>query len=58
MLDLTYTTATASFYVLVAIALIISSLTSHARIQDARYQGIFTYSDIGIFLAEEKMAIS
>ena len=54
MLDLTYTTATASFYVLVAIALIISSLTSHAKIQDARYQGIFTYSDIGIFLAEEK----
>jgi PAS domain S-box-containing protein len=54
LLDLTYTTATASFYVLVAIALIISSLTSNLKLQHARYHGIFNYSDIGIILAEGK----
>ena len=52
--DLTYTTATASFYVLVSIALIISSLTRNLKIQEARYHGVFDYSDIGILLAEAK----
>jgi len=52
--DLTYTTATASFYVLVSIALIISSLTRNLKIHEARYHGVFDYSEIGILLAEAK----
>jgi PAS domain S-box-containing protein len=52
--DLTYTTATASFYVLVSIALIISSLTRNLKAQEMRYHGVFDYSEIGILLAEAK----
>ena len=48
---LAYTMATASFYILVALALIISSLTQNMKIKEARYHGIFDYSDTGIFLA-------
>jgi PAS domain S-box-containing protein len=53
-INLTYTTATASFYVLIAAVLIISSLTQNLKAQEARYHGVFNYSDIGIFLAEPK----
>jgi PAS domain S-box-containing protein len=53
-LNLTYTTATASFYVLVVAVLLISTLTENLKTQEARYHGIFDYSDNGIFLAEPK----
>jgi len=47
---LTYTTATASFYVLVALSLIISSLTRTMRDKEARYHGVFDHSEVGIIL--------
>jgi len=47
---LTYTTATASFYVLVALSLIISSLTQTMRDKEARYHGVFDHSEVGIIL--------
>jgi PAS domain S-box-containing protein len=53
-LSLTYTTATASFYVLVVAVILVSTLTENLRSQEARYHGIFDYSDNGIFLAEPK----
>jgi len=52
--NLTYTTATASFYVLIALTLVISSLTQKMEAQKARYQGVFTYSDNGLIIAEMK----
>ena len=52
--DLSFTTATASFYVLVSVTLIISSLTRNLKIQEVRYHGVFDYSEIGILLAEIK----
>jgi PAS domain S-box-containing protein len=52
--NLTYTTATASFYVLIALTLVISSLTQKMEAQKARYLGVFTYSDNGMILAEIK----
>jgi len=54
--SLTYTTATASFYVLIALTLVISSLTQKMEAQKARYLGVFTYADNGIVLAEVKNA--
>jgi len=52
--DLSITTATASFYVLVSMTLIISSLTRNMKIQEVRYHGVFDYSEIGILLADAK----
>lgn len=52
--DLSYTTATASFYVLVSMTLIISSLTRNLKIQELRYHGVFDYSEVGILLADAK----
>ena len=52
--NLTYTTATASFYVLIALTLVISSLTQKMEAQKARYLGVFSYADSGIILAEMK----
>jgi PAS domain S-box-containing protein len=52
IMNLTYITATASFYVLIALSLIISSLTQKIKAQEARYHEIFNHSDIGIFLVE------
>ena len=51
VMNWTYITATASFYVLIALSLIISSLSRKMKLQEARYHGIFNHSDIGIFLA-------
>lgn len=52
--NLPYTTATASFYVLIALTMVISSLTQKMEAQKARYLGVFTYADSGIILAEMK----
>jgi PAS domain S-box-containing protein len=52
--DLSITTATASFYVLVSMTLIISSLTRNMKIQEVRYHGVFDYSETGILLADAK----
>jgi two-component system sensor histidine kinase KdpD len=47
---LTYATATASFYVLVAIAVVVSSLSGNLREQEARYHAIFDHSETGVLL--------
>lgn len=44
------TSATARFYVLVAIGLIVATLSSNLKEQEDRYHGIFDYSEAGIFL--------
>lgn len=49
-LGLTYTTATASFYVLVALTLIIASLSQNLRTREMRYRGIFDHAGAGIFI--------
>ena len=49
--QMTYAVTTASFYVLVAIAIIISSLSGNLREREARYRGIFDHSETGIILA-------
>jgi len=52
--ELSFTTATASFYVLVSMTLIISSLTRNMKIQEVRYHGVFDYSEVCILLVEAK----
>ncbi|MBP1928011.1 PAS domain S-box-containing protein [Methanolinea mesophila] len=47
---LTFAVTTASFYVLVAIAVVISSLSGGLRERESRYHGIFDHSETGIFL--------
>jgi PAS domain S-box-containing protein len=47
---LTFAVTTASFYVLVAIAVVISSLSGGLKERESRYHGIFDYSETGIFL--------
>ncbi len=49
-LGLTYTTATASFYVLVALTLIIASLSQNLKMREIRYRGIFDHAGAGIFI--------
>jgi len=44
------TSATARFYVLVAIGLIVASLSSNLKEKEDRYHGIFDYSEAGVFL--------
>ncbi len=48
--DITFAVTTASFYVLVAIAVVISSLSGGLKEREARYRGIFNSSEAGIFL--------
>jgi PAS domain-containing protein len=48
--DLTYAVTTASFYILVAIAVVISSLSGDVKDKEARYHGIFDHSETGFFL--------
>jgi PAS domain S-box-containing protein len=47
---LTFAVTTASFYVLIAIAVVISSLSGGLRERESRYHGIFDHSETGIFL--------
>jgi len=44
------TSATARFYVLVAIGVIVASLSSNLKEQEDRYHGLFDYSEAGVFL--------
>lgn len=48
--DITFAVTTASFYVLVAIAVVISSLSGGLKEREARYRGLFNSSEAGIFL--------
>lgn len=48
--DITFAVTTASFYVLVAIAVVISSLSGGLKERETRYRGIFNSSEAGIFL--------
>ncbi|MCU0631535.1 MAG: ATP-binding protein [Methanolinea sp.] len=50
--DITFAVTTASFYVLVAIAVVISSLSGGLKEREARYRGIFHSSEAGIFLVQ------
>lgn len=50
--DITFAVTTASFYVLVAIAVVISSLSGGLKDREARYRGIFNSSEAGIFLVQ------
>jgi len=51
--DITFAVTTASFYVLVAIAVVISSLSGGLKDREARYRGIFNSSEAGIFLVQD-----
>ncbi|HUU76360.1 MAG TPA: PAS domain S-box protein [Methanoregulaceae archaeon] len=44
------TSATARFYVLVAIGVIVASLSNNLKEKEDRYHGIFDYSEAGVFL--------
>jgi PAS domain S-box-containing protein len=48
--EITFAVTTASFYVLVAVAVVISSLSGEMREREARYRGIFNSSEAGIFV--------
>jgi PAS domain S-box-containing protein len=50
---LTYATATASFYVLVAVSVVVSALSGNLKLQEARYQAIFDHSQAGVVLVSE-----
>jgi len=52
--DLTYTTATASFYVLVTLTLIIGSLSQNLKAREIRYRGIFDHAGAGIFIVRQE----
>jgi len=52
--ELTYAISTASFYILVAIAVVISSLSGDLKDKEARYRGIFDRSETGIFLVHNE----
>jgi two-component system sensor histidine kinase KdpD len=57
---LTYATATASFYVLVAVGVVVSALSANLKEQEARYYAVFDHSQAGIILireAEQKILI-
>jgi PAS domain S-box-containing protein len=51
---LTYATATASFYVLVAVSVVVSALSGNLKVQAARYQAIFNGSQSGVILVAIK----
>ena len=51
---LTYATATASFYVLVAVSVVVSALSGNLKLQEARYQAIFDGSQAGVVLVAER----
>ncbi|MCQ8893830.1 MAG: ATP-binding protein [Methanolinea sp.] len=48
--EVTFAVTTASFYILVAVAVVISSLSGGIQEKDARYRGIFNSSEAGIFI--------
>ncbi len=48
--SLTYAVTTASFYVLVALAVVVSSLSGDLAEKEARYHAIFDHSEAGVFL--------
>ncbi|HUU76165.1 MAG TPA: ATP-binding protein [Methanoregulaceae archaeon] len=52
--QLTYAISTASFYILVAIAVVISSLSGDLKDKEARYRSIFDHSETGIFLVHNE----
>ena len=52
--ELTYAISTASFYILVAIAVVISSLSGDLKDKEARYRSIFDRSETGIFLVHNE----
>ena len=54
LVPLTYATATASFYVLVAVGVVISALSGNLKEQETRYYAIFDHSEAGIILAHGK----
>ncbi|HVP95440.1 MAG TPA: ATP-binding protein [Methanoregulaceae archaeon] len=47
---LTYATATASFYVLVAVGVVVSALSGNLKEQETRYYAIFDHSEAGMIL--------
>ena len=51
---LTYATATASFYVLVAVSVVVSALSGNLKLQEARYQAVFDDSQAGVILVAEQ----
>lgn len=51
---LTYATATASFYVLVAVSVVVSALSGNLNEQAARYQAIFNSSQAGVILVAKQ----
>jgi PAS domain S-box-containing protein len=51
---LTYATATASFYVLVAVSVVVSALSGNLKLQEARYQAIFDDSQAGVILVSDR----
>ncbi len=51
---LTYATATASFYVLVAVSVVVSALSGNLKLQEARYQAIFDGTQAGVILVAER----
>ena len=51
---LTYATATASFYVLIAVSVVVSALSGNLRDQEARYQAIFDGAHAGVLLVEDE----
>lgn len=54
---LTYATATASFYVLVATAVIIASLSGGLREEEAKYHAIFDHSEAAVFLLSDSTGL-
>lgn len=51
---LTYATVTASFYVLVAVSVVVSALSGNLRLQEASYQAIFNDSQAGVLLVSDR----
>ena len=51
---LIYATATASFYVLVAVSVVVSALSGNLKLQEARYQAIFNDAQAGVILVAEQ----
>ena len=50
--EISFAVTTASFYVLIAVSVVISSLSGEMREREARYRGIFNSSEAGIFIVK------
>lgn len=50
---LTYATATASFYVLVAVSVVTSSISGSLHQRDLLYKGVFDHSEAGVFVIND-----